>query len=70
LSELQQKLTGEVNCLYCGKRIADDVAHCPSCGALSHFQRKGFRYGARLKFLLFFITLAILCGIFIFWLPR
>lgn len=70
MSKLKQKVIGEVNCLYCGKRIPDDTAHCPSCGAVSHFQLKGFRFGTRLKFILFFVSLVILCGFFIFWLPR
>ncbi len=61
---------GEVNCLYCGKKIAEDVAECPYCGAVSHFQKKGYRAGARKKFVLLFIALTIFCLFFIFWLPR
>ncbi|RLW66327.1 MAG: protein nirD [gamma proteobacterium symbiont of Stewartia floridana] len=60
----------EVNCLYCGKKIADDRAECPHCGAVSHYQKRGFRSGARNKFIIFFIGLVIFCGFFIFWLPR
>jgi hypothetical protein len=61
---------GDVNCLYCGKRISDEASRCPHCGAVSHFQRKGYRFGTRLKFLLFFVALVLLCAFFIFWLPR
>ncbi|MBL3589068.1 MAG: protein nirD [endosymbiont of Escarpia spicata] len=61
---------GEVNCLYCGKKIAEDIAECPHCGAVSHFQKKGYRAGARKKFVLLFIALTIFCLFFIFWLPR
>jgi len=61
---------GEVNCLYCGKRISDEVAHCPHCGAVSHYQRKGYRAGARWRFVLFFVVLVMLSLFIAFWLPR
>ena len=60
----------EVACLYCGKKIADDIAECPHCGAVSHYQKRGYRAGARGKFVMFFIALVIFCLFFIFWLPR
>ncbi len=61
---------GEVNCLYCGKAVPDDVARCPHCGAVSHFQRKGYRHGARLRFLIFFLVLVVMALVLAFWLPR
>lgn len=60
----------QVNCLYCGKKIADDVAACPHCGAVSHFQTRGYRSGARLRFILLWIGVALFCLFFAFWLPR
>lgn len=60
----------EVNCLYCGKKIANDLAECPHCGATSHFQSRGYRPGARLRFILFWAGLTALCLFLVFWLPR
>ncbi|WP_275100432.1 protein nirD [Sedimenticola hydrogenitrophicus] len=60
----------QVNCLYCGKKIANDVAECPHCGAVSHFQNRGYRSGARLRFVLFWIGVALFTLFFAFWLPR
>ena len=60
----------QVNCLYCGKSIPADASNCPHCGAVSHYQRKGWRAGMRRKFILLFVLLVILCTFFIFWLPR
>ena len=60
----------EVNCLYCGKKIPEDVAVCPHCGAVSHYQKSGYRAGARKKFVLLFIALVFFCAFFILWLPR
>jgi predicted nucleic acid-binding Zn ribbon protein len=60
----------EVDCLYCGKKVAADQAHCPHCGAVSHFQKQGYRAGERRRFVLFFIVLALVCLFFVFWLPR
>ncbi|MCG8011567.1 MAG: protein nirD [Candidatus Thiodiazotropha weberae] len=50
--------------------MADDQAECPHCGAVSHYQKRGFRSGARKKFIIFFIGLVVFCGFFIYWLPR
>jgi predicted nucleic acid-binding Zn ribbon protein len=61
---------GRVDCLYCGKAIPDDASHCPHCGAVSHYQKKGYRAGARGRFVVYFIILAILCIFFALWLPR
>jgi predicted nucleic acid-binding Zn ribbon protein len=61
---------GQVKCLYCGRRIPDDVAVCPHCGAVSHFQKKGYRAGARRRYILLFTILVLLCTFFAFWLPR
>ena len=63
-------MADQVNCLYCGKKIPADVAHCPHCGAVSHFQEKGYRAGARRRFVIWFIALVIVCGLMILWLPR
>ncbi len=60
----------QVSCLYCGKKISEDVAECPYCGAVSHQQKKGYRAGARKKFLIYFVALVVLCAFFILWLPR
>lgn len=60
----------EVNCLYCGERIADDVSHCPNCGAVSHYQQRGYRAGARRKFGLFVLILSVICIGLALWLPR
>ncbi len=63
-------MADQVNCLYCGKKIPADVAHCPHCGAVSHFQEKGYRAGVRRRFVVWFIALVIVCGLMILWLPR
>ncbi|MEJ1298397.1 MAG: zinc-ribbon domain-containing protein [Candidatus Sedimenticola sp. (ex Thyasira tokunagai)] len=60
----------QVNCLYCGKKIPDDTAACPHCGAVSHYQKRGYRSGTKRKFVLFFIALVVFCFFFMFWLPR
>ena len=60
----------EVDCLYCGGKIADDQAECPHCGAVSHFQKRGYRAGARRRFVLLFVALVIFCAVFIVYLPR
>jgi len=60
----------EVSCLYCGKKIAEEIAECPHCSAVSHYQKKGYQAGACEKFVLLFIVLVIFCLFFIFWLPR
>ena len=59
-----------VNCMYCGKAIAEDVAQCPHCGAVSHFQQRGYRAGARIKFVLWFAVLVGASFLLAFWLPR
>ena len=56
-----------VNCLYCGRKIGDDLDTCPHCGAVSHDQKKGYRAGARR---LLFLALTLACLFLIFWLPR
>lgn len=60
----------QVNCLYCGKKIDHDMANCPHCGAVSHFQNRGYRAGARLRFILFCLGVAIFSIFFALWLPR
>lgn len=60
----------QVNCLYCGKKIPDDTENCPHCGAVSHYQKRGYRAGAKQRFLLMFIAIVVFCFFFIFWLPR
>ena len=59
-----------VNCLYCGRKIGDDLDTCPHCGAVSHDQKKGYRAGARRRFMLLFLALTLACLFLIFWLPR
>jgi len=61
---------GQVNCLYCGEAIPDDTARCPACGAPSHFQRQGFRIGAKRRFVLLFALLTLTLLALAFWLPR
>ncbi|MCW8881308.1 MAG: protein nirD [Sedimenticola sp.] len=60
----------QVNCLYCGKKFDNDAAECPHCGAVSHFQTRGYRTGAKLRFILFCIGVAAFSLFFAFWLPR
>ncbi|HHH39227.1 MAG TPA: protein nirD [Sedimenticola sp.] len=60
----------DVECLYCGKRIPEDAARCPHCGAVSHFQKKGYRVGARGRFILLFAILVLASLFFMVWLPR
>ncbi|MET0110332.1 MAG: protein nirD [Candidatus Thiodiazotropha sp.] len=60
----------QVNCLYCGESIADDIDHCPHCGAPSHYQKRGFRIGGREKFLIFFVVLSAATLIMALLLPR
>lgn len=60
----------QVNCLYCGASLAEDAAHCPACGATSHFQKRGFRPGAQKRFIGLFVALVIFCLAMAFWLPR
>ncbi len=66
----QSQTRGQVNCLYCGERFADDGDRCPACGSVSHFQKQGFRLGAQKRFVRLFVALAIFCLIVAFWLPR
>ncbi|KRT56725.1 hypothetical protein Ga0076813_10171, partial [endosymbiont of Ridgeia piscesae] len=40
------------------------------CGGVSHYQKRGYRAGARTRFVLFFIAVTVFCLFFIFWLPR
>lgn len=60
----------EVTCLYCGKRIPDDVARCPQCDAPSHYQERGYRLGARRHFVVWFVVLTVVVLFFAFYLPR
>ncbi len=59
-----------VRCLYCGRTIADDQARCPHCDAPSHYQQRGFRFGARQRFVMFFVVLAVVVLGLALWLPR
>ncbi|HID46939.1 MAG TPA: protein nirD [Chromatiaceae bacterium] len=63
-------MADQVKCLYCGKKIPADSAHCPECGAVSHFQERGYRAGVRRKFIFWFVLLVIFCAIMIVWFPR
>jgi predicted nucleic acid-binding Zn ribbon protein len=63
-------MADQVKCLYCGKKISADCAHCPECDAVSHFQERGYRAGVRGKFIAWFIALVLLCVIMVLWLPR
>jgi len=59
-----------VKCLYCGASVPADSSHCPTCGAVSHFQQKGYRAGARRRFLVWLLLLTIFSIFMAFWLPR
>ncbi len=61
---------GKVNCLYCGADVPDEADRCPACGAPSHFQKRGFRLGARERFLLYFGILAVASIVVALLLPR
>lgn len=61
---------GTVNCLYCGKKISDEVSECPHCGAISHYQKRGYLAGAKKKFVLWFLVLVVVCVVAMLWLPR
>jgi len=63
-------MAGPVKCLYCGKEVPGDVSHCPHCGAVSHFQQKGYRAGMRRKFILWLVVLTLFSAAMILWLPR
>jgi predicted nucleic acid-binding Zn ribbon protein len=63
-------MADQVKCLYCGKKISANISHCSHCGAVSHYQEKGYRVGARKNFLVWFVLLVILCAVMILWLPR
>jgi len=63
-------MMGRVNCLYCGELVGDDLARCPHCGAPSHFQQRGWRLGARRRFVVFFVLFALLVLAIALWLPR
>ncbi len=60
----------EVNCLYCGRDIPANVPVCPHCGAISHYQQRGWRFGARRRFHVLFLLLVIACLAIAVWLPR
>jgi predicted nucleic acid-binding Zn ribbon protein len=60
----------QVNCLYCGKPIADDAEHCPHCGAVSHFQKRSSDSRVRRRFVIFFIVVTLFTLIMAFVLPR
>jgi len=59
-----------VKCLYCGGDIPGDSSHCPHCGAVSHFQEKGYRAGVRRRFLIWLAILAAVSLFMVLWLPR
>jgi predicted nucleic acid-binding Zn ribbon protein len=63
-------MAGRVECLYCGKEIPDNVSHCPHCGAVSHFQRKGYRAGARRQFFLYLVLVVLIGILMALWLPH
>jgi predicted nucleic acid-binding Zn ribbon protein len=63
-------MAGPVKCLYCGGEVPEERSHCPHCGAVSHFQQRGYRAGVRRRFILFLVALAILSVVAILWLPR
>ncbi|HHH13462.1 MAG TPA: protein nirD [Thiolapillus brandeum] len=63
-------MADQVKCLYCGANVPADSSHCPGCGAVSHFQRKGYRAGARRRFLVWLLLLTIFSIFMAFWLPR
>jgi hypothetical protein len=46
------------------------VAVCPHCGGVSHFQKRGYRHGARARFILMFTIVAIVTLLLALWLPR
>lgn len=60
----------EVNCLYCGKKISDAVSECPHCGAISHYQKRGYLAGAKRKFIIWFLVLVVVSFFAMAWLPR
>ncbi len=59
-----------VECLYCGAKVPPDASHCPECGAVSHFQQRGYRAGVRRKFVIWLVLLTIFSFFMAFWLPR
>ncbi len=62
-------MADQVECLYCGAKVPADRAHCPHCGAVSHFQQKGYRAGARRRFLVWLLLLSAFCLAMALWLP-
>ena len=66
----EHNLMSHVKCLYCGKQMSDSLANCPECGAVSHFQKRGFRNSTRRNFLFFFVALALTALCLALWLPR
>ncbi len=60
----------EIGCLYCGKQIPDNVPNCPHCGAVSHFQERGYQRGAKVRFYLLVAAVSIFCLVFMLWLPQ
>ncbi len=63
-------MANQVHCLYCGAKFDEDLPACPDCAAPSHFQQKGFRFGGRRRFLLWFAAFAIATLLVAVWLPR
>ena len=63
-------MAGPVKCLYCGAEIPEDSAHCPRCGAASHFQQRGYRAGVRKRFIIWLVVLTLFSLFMVFWLPR
>ena len=63
-------MADQVECIYCGARIPDDLPHCPKCGAVSHFQQRGERPHVRRRFLIWFWLLVLFSMVMMWWLPR
>jgi len=59
-----------VQCLYCGKDVAETAATCPHCGAPSHFQKQGENPRRQRRFRIYVILLALFCLAMALWLPR
>ncbi|HEB97260.1 MAG TPA: DUF2116 family Zn-ribbon domain-containing protein [Sedimenticola thiotaurini] len=59
-----------VQCLYCGRPVPEDAARCPHCDAVSHFQKRGYRAGAKRRFVLLFAALVVIAIFLMLWLPR
>lgn len=63
-------MMGEVQCMYCGATIADDIEFCSECGKPSHYQKRGSSISKQTKFIVYFILLVAFVAVMVFWLPR